>query len=226
MTGAGQTSLPQATTLLHLTCSWRAKHRVLHSYLHCIQLERLFVQQAHVRGLIDADCVLVHAGKVPAAATKAYIAGSLCRRAKGAQQPGLLRRQLAQMLCTKDEILLCKPAHAACISMCTLAGAAPQPCSGKNGRCTPPCQLQVLMKWQGAKLSMVRCAARELPAAADSSCAHLSSLPPAHLKTGHRSTPAGPAAVPTANSSTLPVKLRSLRPAAQGVNLDFTKGAQ
>ena len=79
-----------------------------------------------------------------------------------------------------------------------------------------PLRVQGLLKRQSVKLSMVSCAAKELPAAADSSCAHLSSLPPAHLKTGHRSTPAGPAAVPTANSSTLPVKFRSLRPAAQG----------
>ena len=87
--------------------------------------------------------------------------------------------------------------------------------TGQNPCHLQACRLQVLLKWQGAKLSIVRRAARELPAAADSSCTHLSSLPPAHLKTGHRSTPAGPAAVPTANSSTLPVKLRSLRPAAQ-----------
>ena len=85
---------PDPTASGNHSDAWRGKHRVLRSYLHCIQLERLLVQQAHVGGLVDADCILVHAGKVPAAAAKVGMAMLQCPCIKGAQRFGLQRRSL------------------------------------------------------------------------------------------------------------------------------------
>ena len=52
--------------------------------------------------------------------------------------------------------------------------------------------------------------------------AYLSCGPPAHLKTGHFSIPVVPAAAPTANSSTLPVKFLNFLPVLMSKTLKMT----